>query len=120
MQRHYGIELGALWRGEMSLRRVRVLIEHLPVDSLTAHALAGVDGPLAQWSLTDLLIGRLSDELAAFRWQWESAHIDRKRQRLRAAPESVLPQVETGRSADVVPLVSPHTLGGFINEQEGA
>lgn len=122
MQRYYGVDLCGLWRGDLSLRRVRVLLQHLPVDSPGARALAEVDGPLASWPLHDALLGRLVDELAALRWQWESAHLA-KNQRPRQQPEQVLPTRErgkapTGKDADVLPLVSPHRLGDFINDKE--
>lgn len=115
------MQLVDLWRGQLTLRRLHVLIEHLPPESATARA--QIDGPLASWSLTDALLGRLVDELSAYRWQWESAHIDPKKTRMRSQPESVLPRAESSSDADVIPIVSPHKLGGYINEdeeQEGA
>lgn len=119
MQRHYGVELCALWRGELTLRRVRVLIEYLPVDSLTARRIANVDRrELDGWSLTNLLLSRVADELSAFRWQWETTHLG-KRQRARKQPQSVLPEpVDEQKNADVIPLVSPHKLGAFIHDDE--
>jgi len=124
LRRYYHVRLTDLWRGDLTLREIRVLLEHLPADSATAYSEAGVprDNPLASWSLTDLLIGRLVDEAAAHRWQWESAHTKPGRQR--KAPMSVLPDVKTRPhppgEADVIPLVSPHQLGSFVHEQEGA
>lgn len=107
----------------MSLRKLRVLIAHLPSDCASARAIAGVDGPLAHWSLHDALLGVVVDELAALRWQWEAAHIDTKKTRLRNPPESVMPHVESARrdarsSDNVIPIVSPHQLGGFINHDD--
>lgn len=117
LQRHYRVELTALWRGELTLRRLRVLIEHLPPDSASAHAVAGFDGALASWSLTDVLLGRVSDELAALRWQWESAHLQ-KGKRPRKAPESVLPRAEQKSDPESIPVVSPHSLGTFVYDNE--
>lgn len=122
MQRYYHLDLTGLWRGELSLRRLRVLLDHLPANCRTAVAIEGLEGnPWAHWSLTDTLLGRLTDELAAYRWQWESSHSKNGRP-VRRPPESVLPEVpRRARGADVIPLVSPHSLGAFINdEQEGA
>lgn len=125
LQREYQADLCDVWRGTLSLRKLRVFIEHLPADSASARAIADVTGPLSQWSLTDALLGRLVDELAAYRWQWESAHIDTKRTSLRRQPESVMPRVErkqlnSGDGADVIPLLSPHKLGGFVdNDPKG-
>lgn len=115
------MELADLWRGRLSLRRIRVLIDHLPVDSRTAAALAGhADHPLAGWPLTDLLLGRMTDELATFRWQWESSHLDPKKQRPRTQPESVLPDLaSSSTTTQDVQVVSPHRLGAFVNETGG-
>ena len=121
MQRHYGVALLGFWRGDLTPRRLRVLLEYLPADSLTARAVSGTDaGALAGWTLTDALLGRLLDEVAAHRWQWESVHTKKGRP-TRKAPGSVLPEPEhqdTPRSQDaqVIPLVSPHRLGEFVNE----
>lgn len=122
MQQRYGVNLVDLWRGTLSLRRVRVLLDHLPVDSASARVLADVDGPLASWTLHEALLGRVADELALLRWQWESAHLG-KNQRPRKQPPSVLPEAPrtprpAGKAEDV-PVVSPHRLGDFINEEEG-
>ncbi|MGW5876709.1 hypothetical protein ACWFMI_09210 [Nocardiopsis terrae] len=50
LARYYRIELADLWRGRLSLRRLAVLVRHLPPDSATAVA-AGGDG----WTLTHYL-----------------------------------------------------------------
>ncbi|MFD0044746.1 hypothetical protein ACFVGV_06100 [Pseudarthrobacter scleromae] len=38
LQRFYRVDLADFWRGELSLRRLSVLIHHLPADSATARA----------------------------------------------------------------------------------
>lgn len=63
LQRYYGVDLGALWRGELSLRRLAVLVEYLPVGSATWAAQANV--PYG-WTLTDVL---LTDLFHAFTGQ---------------------------------------------------
>lgn len=121
MQRHYQVDLADLWRGQLSLRRLRVLVTYLPPDSLTARAVGGVDdGPLAGWDLSDVLVGRVADELALLRWQWESAHIDTKKTQPRKRPPSILPDVSPTPTTDPerAPVVSPHRLGGFLNDDE--
>jgi hypothetical protein len=120
LQRTYGVDLVDLWRGTLTLRRVRVLLEGLPPDSSTAYAVAEADnGPLAGWRLTDVLLGRLTDELALYRWQWETAHLDPKKSKPRKQPGSVLPELHPGHpDPESIPVVSPHQLGGFVNEQE--
>lgn len=115
MQHHYGVDLSGLWRGELTLRRVAVLLAHLPPDCASARAVAGTTGQqLTGWSFTNLLLGRLIDELAILRWQWESAHLD-KRHRPRPQPPTVLPELT---ERDTPALLSPHELGPFINSDD--
>lgn len=128
MQREYQVDLADLWRGRLSVRKAWVLINGLPPDSATVYALAGLE-TAAGWRLADLLLGRLVDEVAAHRWQWEGAHRDSKKGRGRPAPTSVLPDLPGGPQDDrpardvparpgparVIPLVSPHRLGTFVN-----
>lgn len=123
MERYYHRDLCDVWRGRLTLRKVRVLIDGLPMDSRTASALAGVSGPMAEWSLRDLLLGYMADEMARYRWQWEQAHRDPKAVgKQRDVPKSVLPQPEPMKAKasevahrDDIPIVSPHRLGGFVN-----
>lgn len=120
MQRFFHVDLCDLWRGTLNLRRLRVLIDHLPLDAAATRAMAGMQGPLALWPLRDALLGRLVDEVTLGRWQWESAHLA-KHQQPRKQPPSVLPRrttTTTHGDDNVIPLVSPHRLGEFIYEQE--
>lgn len=41
MIRFYGIDIGDFWRGDMSLRRLRVLVQALPAESATYRAAQG-------------------------------------------------------------------------------
>lgn len=122
LRREYGEDLCDLWRGKLTLRKLRVYLDGLPITSATTRAMAGMDPthPLAQWSLTDVLVARLVDEVAAHRWQWETAHS--KPGRRRKPPESVMPEPpRTPRAepdSNVIPLVSPHKLGNFVNDPE--
>lgn len=121
LQQHYQVDLTDLWRGTLTLRRLWVLIQGLPADSRAVYAMAttGEDaGPLASWRLGDVLLGRVADELALLRWQWESAHLDPKKQRPRPQPPSVLPEWNPGAASKDVPVVSPHALGGFVNTDD--
>lgn len=117
---HYRVDLGDLWRGTLSLRRLRVLLQGLPADCRTSYALGAEEdpGPLAAWRLGDVLLGRLADELALLRWQWECAHIDPKKSRPRERPSSVLPEWKPQAASKTAPLVSPHQLGGFVNDDD--
>lgn len=53
LRRYYGVRLTDLWRGELSLRELSNLIDHLPPGSAVWCQQAGV--PYG-WTLTDLLI----------------------------------------------------------------
>ena len=56
LQRFYGIDLGDLWRGGLSARRLSVLIAHLPPGSATWSVLHNIP---AGWQLTDFLLADL-------------------------------------------------------------
>lgn len=120
MQRVYGVDLVDLWRGRLTLRKLRVLLLNLPPDSATAHAVAEVElGALAGWRLGDVLLGRVADELALLRWQWEAAHLDPKKTTHRKQPPSVLPELQTASpDPSAIPVVSPHRLGSFVYDKE--
>lgn len=116
LQRFYAVPLTDLWTGRLSLRRLRVLLNHLPPDCATAYAVTGYDsGPLRGWALSDVLLGRVLDELSAYRWQWETAHQTKGTRR--RPPESVLPRPRPQDST--APVVSPHELGGFMSDLGG-
>lgn len=115
MQRFYGLDLADVWRGRMTFRRLHTLLEFLPADSAFIYSLAEVDEARARWSLSDLLLGAAVDTLNRLQWLYTEVHRDPKKSpRPEPQPESVLPHAST--SSDDIPLVSPHQLGGFINE----
>jgi hypothetical protein len=116
MQREYGIELGDLYRRRLTLRRLRVLVDQLPFDSRTARAVGEVDEALAVWSLDSALLGRLVDELAALRWEYEAVHVDKRHQR--EAPTSVLPSNAEKREEDA-PLMKPSELVHWMRDVRG-
>jgi len=60
LQRFYGIDYRDRWRGTLTLRRLAVLIRHLPPESATARALAG--GPV--WTLTEHLLDDVRRQVA--------------------------------------------------------
>ncbi|RKS07578.1 hypothetical protein DFP74_3256 [Nocardiopsis sp. Huas11] len=55
LARYYRIELADLWRGRLSLRRLAVLIRHLPVDSATMTALGGDGWTLSHYLQADMV-----------------------------------------------------------------
>lgn len=91
-----------------------MLVEGLSADARTQRLIADVDERLQSWSLTTALLGRLVDEIAALRWEYEAVHVEQRDRR--EPPTSVLPSSE--READVV-LLSPRDLGDFMSDFEG-
>ncbi len=62
---HYypSIDLLDFYRGKMSVRRLWVLIQGLPFNTKTARRLHGLDTALDDWTLTDILLGRILESL---------------------------------------------------------
>lgn len=71
LQRYYGVDLLDRYRGRLSSRRLRVLIQHLPRDAALVRALHGEE---AEWGLTEHLLAAAVDHLAAGNWLFASAH----------------------------------------------
>ncbi|WP_030562781.1 hypothetical protein [Streptomyces aureocirculatus] len=61
------------YRGELSSRRLAVLVRHLPRDSAFRFA---HEGEAAQWSLTDHLLAAVVDHLAVANWMFTSVNRD--------------------------------------------
>lgn len=55
LARYYRLELADLWRGRLSLRRLAVLIRHLPADSAVAVALGGEGWTLSHYLMADMV-----------------------------------------------------------------
>ncbi|WP_017590912.1 hypothetical protein [Nocardiopsis ganjiahuensis] len=55
LARYYRIELADLWRGLLTLRRLAVLLRHLPSESATATALGGDGWTLAHYLMADIV-----------------------------------------------------------------
>lgn len=68
--RYYGVDLADLWRGELSLRRLSVLLNALPPDSAIARW-ANTEAP--GWDVQDFL---LADIYAAITGQQHPARPD--------------------------------------------
>lgn len=60
-------------RGELSSRRLAILIKHLPRDSAT---IRDTDGEAAEWGVTDYLLAAVVDHLAAANWMFSVVNGD--------------------------------------------
>lgn len=64
-----GGPLAAFWRGEISLRLLRVMVERLPPDSATARAVRGT-----HWTTGDYHLADISDGLATVMTAYLNVH----------------------------------------------
>ncbi|MGW0698732.1 hypothetical protein ACWD0A_05215 [Streptomyces sp. NPDC002867] len=71
MLRYYGTDLLDWYRGDLSSRRVAVLIKHLPSDSAVQREL---HGEAAEWSVSDHLLAAAVDHLAVANWMFASVN----------------------------------------------
>jgi len=72
LQAHGGRDpIADYWRGELSLRQLRVMVEHLPPDSAAHRAAAGHD-----WQVREYLLAQAVDQLAALFELTRAAHFD--------------------------------------------
>ncbi|MEO3974257.1 hypothetical protein [Streptomyces sp. CAU 1734] len=71
MLRHYGVDLLDWHRGELSSRRLAILVKHLPRDSAVNRELHGEE---AEWSVTDHLLAATVDHLAAANWMFATVN----------------------------------------------
>lgn len=74
----YHLDIGGLWTGELTPRKVRVLIEGLRAyghESLLVRGMAG-DDPSLSWSTAEHLLASLVDAQREGNWLFLSAHRD--------------------------------------------
>ena len=93
---HYNVDLLDWHRGDMSSRRLRVLLEHLPSGSSFARS---VHGDAAEWSLTDHLLATVADQLAMANWMFATVNRDEDAESL-PYPE---PIARPGSPSDAAP-----------------
>ncbi|GHF38636.1 hypothetical protein GCM10010218_19780 [Streptomyces mashuensis] len=70
---HFGIDLLGLWRGQLSLRRISVLIKALMGKAGRSALLAAFDES-ATWSVQEHLSARISDSLELANFFFLKAH----------------------------------------------
>lgn len=90
--RYYGLDILDLYRsgGGISLRKVDVLVRHLPPESATVTAIRNTITPeIAEqqaqnsnpeqgpWSFMEMLLASLIDEIRNYKWMYLSAHSER-------------------------------------------
>lgn len=61
--------MAQFWRGQMSLRELRVLVTHLPPDCATARRMRGT-----HWTEVEYLLADVLDILKFHRVEWAMAH----------------------------------------------
>lgn len=88
LQRFYRVDLADYWRGELSPRRLSVLVEQLPAESATARKLSGADG----WNRLEFLVSDLyqafTGEVHPARPKPSSGSSSSRYDRMRAALEA--------------------------------
>lgn len=97
------MDLGGFYTGELSLRRLRVLVRHLPGDSRLAkldrarRRAAGIvdeqsieDADPSVWSQTEWLLVHLHDELTILNHAYATVHRDPKKPKL--PPPKLMPR----------------------------
>jgi hypothetical protein len=92
LQRFYNVDLLDMYRpdGKLSLRKVVVLVNHLPPESTTMTAIRnsvtpeiaalageGTNPAEAPWSQVEMLLAAAVDELRGFRYMYISAHVEK-------------------------------------------
>jgi hypothetical protein len=111
--RYYGVDLLDRYRGRLSARRLRVLIEHLPRDAALVRALHGED---AQWGLPEHLLAATVDQLAVGNWLFASAHTPENG----TAPERPAPVARPGLDEpEPTESASPAELAAFFGTNPG-
>ncbi|MFD3789066.1 hypothetical protein [Streptomyces cyaneofuscatus] len=73
MLRHYGLDLLDWHRGQLSSRRLAVLLRYLPQDSAVAREL---HGEAAEWSVSDYLLAMAVDQLTEANWMFATVNQD--------------------------------------------
>jgi hypothetical protein len=68
LQAHYGVALSGLTTGELTWRRLKVLLTYLPPDSATARSIRGADHE-PEWTRTEHLLAGVFDALNMLLWQ---------------------------------------------------
>lgn len=95
------------------MRRLRVLIQHLPRDAALVRALHGEE---AEWGLTEHLLAVAVDHLAAGNWLFAAAHTPEHAdppERPHQVPRPGLPDPEPNRSA------TPEQIAAFFGAPIG-
>ncbi|MVO87424.1 hypothetical protein GPA10_22335 [Streptomyces sp. p1417] len=69
----FGIDFLDLWRGQLSLRRINVLIESL-LNQPGRSTLAAAIDESAEWSESDYILARISDAVELSNWMYYQAN----------------------------------------------
>ena len=66
LQRTYGVDLRDVGTPDLTWRRLRVLIQHLPADSALSRS---VHGDAVEWGASEHLLANIFDAISALVWQ---------------------------------------------------
>ena len=105
--RYYRVDLLDYYRGKLSPRRLRVLVQHLPRESALVRAL---HGDAAEWGLAEHLLAGAVDEIAVGNWLFVSANSDEHAD----PPERPRPVPRPGVEAEPDPAATPDQIAAFF------
>jgi hypothetical protein len=102
------------YRGRLTARRLRVLIQHLPVESALARAMHGEE---ARWGLTEHLLASAVDQLAAGNWMFAAVHTSEDS----SAPErpEPIPRPGLDPAEATTPAAGPEQIAAFFGTGVG-
>lgn len=96
------------YRGTLSARRLRVLVQHLPADSSLVRALHGEQ---AGWGLTDHLLATVVDQQAVANWLFVCANSGEGDQ---PDPPTPLPRPGVEVEPSQPPAATPAEIAAFF------
>lgn len=98
------MDLADYWRGRLSARRLRVLIERLPEQAVTLRVL----DERSAWTTGDYLLALVADRLADLAWLYVEAH--RAKTARNPKPRPLFRPGER----DTQPLITGRELGTWL------
>lgn len=111
--RYYGVDLLDYYRGRLSTRRLRVLVQHLPRQAALVRQMHGEQ---VEWGLTEHLLAATVDQLAISNWLFASAHTPENAD----PPARPEPLPRPGLDAEAPsPAATPDQIAAFFAQPSG-